>query len=585
MRATYLDEPLSGVQRNTIDTLGYDLPDIRTPWPALRCGVDAVHSKIAKTHPRCRVLTEDGDWELQTRAELLTTWLDGEFDALGLDEIGERVFLDALIDGTGAIYTGVRHDEPYVERVRIRDLYVDPLEQVHDAVRSLYRVRRMDCGVLCELFPGHEEEIRKAKRLDPDPDLSPITGEVADIVMVIEAWRLADGPKSKGRHSIVIDGGTLLDDREWVGKRFPFSFVHWSRDPDRFFGVGLVEQMLAPQSELNDIAEQNSEARHLFVPIMQAEEGSTIEDMTNDVGRVYRYPLGRQPATVTYPSAMFESMARLEDAYIQRVWNLAGISQLSVASQKPAGLNSGKAIQNFTDVESERFAVGERSWERLFIDVGENLVAAAEDICKSDAGKAQKLSVMGGKDALESVTYADARLADKPSKIRVFPVSKFSNSLSAKIDEIEKLVTAQMIPDIEDARELMDIPDLKRFNTIQGAGRRLIRKIVDKALKYGEATSPDPYMPLPYFIKYASLSANYAAECGCPDAHVQALRDMVQFAIEMKQKQEAEANPPAPAMPPGPPMGGPPMGTPMMPGPPMGPPPMQGLAVVPPAGA
>lgn len=591
MRATYLDEPLSGDQRQAFEELSYACPDVRTPWPALRCGVDAVHSKIAKTHPRGLVETIDGDWELQTRAEVQTAWLDGQCDVLGIDEMGERVWLDCLIYGTGAIYVGTKHDEPHAERVWVGDLHVDPREELHDCVRSLYRARPMDVGVLCEMFPEHRQAIEKAKRLDPSPETG-IQGETDDLILAIEAWRLADGPKKKGRHVIAVDGCTLLDDTEWEGKRFPFAFVHWSRDPRRFWGIGLVEQMLAPQAELDEIAKTNSESRHMFVPSMHVfkvgEQGVQVEQLDNGTGRVYVHPIGDQAPTMFSPGAIFMDMAQLEEAYIQRVWNLAGISQLSTASQKPAGLNSGKAIQNFVDVESERFAVASRSWERLFIDVCKLLIDAAETIVASDATHAEKLKVMGGKESLETVAYADGRLADHPSKIRVFPVSKLSDSISARIDEVERMVNAGLVPDQDSARELMDIPDVKRFNNIESAARRNVRKLCDKALKKGIATSCDPFMPLPYFVHYGSMMVNRASESGCPESHVQALRDMVQQAIDMKQQLEAEeaakvaTATAAAAPPPMPPMPGPPG---MPPGPPMGPPPMPpGLAVVPPPG-
>jgi hypothetical protein len=145
------------------------------------------------------------------------------------------------------------------------------------------------------------------------------------------------------------------------------------------------------------------------------------------------------------------------------------------------------------------------------------------------------------------------------------------------------MVNAQMIDDMDDARELLDMPDLKRYNRLKSAARRLVRKLVDKALRKGEATSPDPYMPLGYFIQYGSLSVNLAAEMGAPEANVQCLRDMVQAAIEMKAEQDA-ARAAAAAPPPGPPMGGPPMGPPGMPMPGM-PMPVAPAGVAPPMGA
>jgi hypothetical protein len=590
MRATYLDEPLSPTMRGLFDTMHYGYSDEkRVRWPALRSGVDAVHSKIAKTHPRPQFLTTDGDWQLQVRAELATQWTDGEFSRAHLDDMLERVFLDAEIYGTGAIWVGEQHDQPCYERVHVGDLYVDPREEIHDAVRSMYRIRRMDVGVLCEMFPDKRKEIEAARRVDPHPDdrLGQDMG-IADIVQAVEAWRLPDGPEKKGRHTIVVDGATLLDDREWDSDCFPFAFVHWSRDPRRFFGIGLVEQMLAPQAELNEMAETYSQARHLFVPILIAEEGSIqADEMTNEVGRYYAIKPGSTIApTVQHSTPMFLQMAQAEEIYIERVWKMAGVSAMSVASQKEPGLNSGKAIQNFADLESERFAMANRSWERLAVDVARLGYKCAQRIAKGDATKARKLEVLGGKEALESVAFSDADMGDSPYRIDVFPVSQLSNSIAAKIDEVMSMVNAQLIDDPDDAREMLALPDLKRYNSIRSAGRKLVRKIIDKALKTGIATAPDPYMPLPYLIHYGSLSCNLAAQAGAPDSHIQCLRDMVQSAIDLKTDIAAGLHPHAPGAPPPAPAGGPPMppaGPPMPPDPMMGPP-IGGppLAVVPP---
>ena len=541
MRATYLDEPLAAEQKTLLAELSYEPIEIRTPWPALRNGVDSMHSKVAKTHPRARVLTIDGDYDLQNRAELLTQWIDGEWERLTLAEQTERVWLDCLLYGTGAVYVYNRMGEPHTERCWVGDLFVDPLEQLHDAVRSLYRTRAIDRDVLCEMFPEHKAEIAKAKPMPHDPRL-PVTmhGETSDMVDVVEAWRLADGRKGKGRHVIAMDGVTLLDDRKWSGKRFPFAFVHWSRDPEAFFGIGLVEQMLAPQSELDAIARTNSEARHLFVPQLHMEDtgdgtGLQVQQLDNTVGRVYLRKPGTSVPVLLTPGPIWNDAALLEETYIQRVYNLVGLSQLSVSSQKPDGLNSGVAISNFTDVESERFATAGRSWERLHIDIAKLLVDIAEEIVASDEDAADKLEVMGGRDALETVKYSEARFADQPHVIRAFPVSQLSNSLSAKISEVVSMMEGGLVPDIDDARELADIPDIKRYQSVESAGRRLVKKVIDRALKKGEATPPNPYMPLDFLVRYGTLMASLAQEQGADDDRIQVVRDMVQMAIGLQQ--------------------------------------------------
>lgn len=581
MEAIYLDEPLVDTMRSSVNDLGYDWPEeTRTRWPALRSGVDAVHSKIAQSHPRPVFLTTDGDWDLQNRAELSTQWMDGEFSRVDMDALLERRFLDAEIFGTGIIWVGEKHDQPHYERVWVGDCYVDPREEKHDCVRSFYRVQRMDVGVLAERFPAKRDEIEAARKATPTTnDTMGTDMAIADQVLAVEAWRLRDGPKAHGRHVIAINGCTLEDDKEWDEDRFPFDLVHWSVPPRRYFGVGLVEQMLAPQAELNEMAEVNSESRHLFVPTLWAEEGSvTIDQQTNEVGRMYGVKPGSSVIPqVQHSTPMFLQMAQAEEIMIERVWKLAGISTMSAASQLDGSLSSGKAIQNFANLESERFAMANRSHERGAVGVAKLAYRCAQQISKGDASESRKLEVLGGKDTLETIKFSDANLGESPYKIDVFPVSQLSNTIAAKIDEVMSMVNAQLIDDPDDARELMDIPDLKRYHSIKSAGRKLVRKIVDRALKHGIATPANPYMPLPYLIQYGSLAADLAQQSEAPDEHIQCLRDMVQQGIDLKAA-TAPPPPPAPPMPGGPMPPGPPMPDPSM-GPPMGPPP---LAVVPP---
>lgn len=581
LEAIRFDEPLTPEMYGELDTLHYGwTEESRTRWPALASGCAAVHSKIAKSHPRPLFLTVDGDWALQNQAELATQWMDGEFSRAEVDELGERIFDDALTFGTGVVWVGEQNGRPTYERVFVGDLYVDPREERNDCVRSKFRVRRMDVGVLCEMFPEHKEEIEKARKAEPDDTYGMDLG-ISDVVIAYEAWRLPPAPGKTGRHTIAIDGTTLHDDLEWDEPRFPFAMCHWQRTSRRYFGRGLVEDMLAPQAELNEIADNNSESRHMMVPIGFCEEGSIqADEMDNVPGRMYAVKVGAQMPVVSHQTPMFLQMAQMEDIYIQRVWKLAGISDMSVASQKAPGVNSGVAIQNLADLESERFAIASRSWERLFIDIAKLSYRCAQRIAKSDASEKDKLEVLGGKDSLESIKFSDANLGDSPYKIDVFPVSQLSNTVAAKIDEVMSMVNAQLIDDPADARDLVDIPDLKRFNNVTSAGRKNVQKVIDLALKKGIATPADPYMPLPYLIKYGSLMCNLASMHGAPDANVQCLRDIVQQAIDLKQSLEPPAPPamPAPGGAPMMPPGGP------MPPDPMGPPPMGGpppLAVVP----
>ena len=65
---------------------------------------------IAKSRPRPLFATQDGDDELQRKAKDLTTFSDGMLDQMRIGELGQLVFRDAAIEGTGLLYIQADRD-------------------------------------------------------------------------------------------------------------------------------------------------------------------------------------------------------------------------------------------------------------------------------------------------------------------------------------------------------------------------------------------------------------------------------------------------------------------------------------------
>jgi hypothetical protein len=560
----YADEPIGN------DVPGVFRPSMMTRYNLVRSAVDTIHSKIASSWPRAMVITVDGDYSLSTRAEQQSKWLDGDDERLNMSELGPRVYQDVLTYGTGVIYNTDFHGRTLSERAFVGDLEVDPREEQHDCVRSMYRVRVMDRGILLEMYPDSEDAIR-----DAQPVTDPITtklSDASDMVLVFEGWRLPDSPEAAGRHIVALDvsehalSGDALEDEEWTRDHFPFSFCRWARVPGRFWGVGIPEQGMGPQAELNEISETLSESYHLFVPSVWAPKGSiNVHKLTNEVGRVYEYEGTSAPPMVQAGGGGLADFAMREEALIQRFFQLIGVSQLSASSMKPAGLNSGKALVVHQDIESERFAIASRDYERFAVDTAKQRLSVATMLANRDDFQKEKLRVFGGSEGLE-VVYFEAAKENDPYVIRCFPVSALSKSAAARIEEVESMVKAGFITDMHVAKELLRFPDLDRHMSIELAGMKVVRKSVEECLK-GKSVPANPYAPKQYAVRYGALMHNLATLRGAPESGLACLRDYIQMTIELPDPMAAAAPSGAPAMPPGGPMP-----------PPMGPP----LSVVPP---
>lgn len=531
--------------------------------------VDAVHSRLSKNRPRPWVVTIGGDHDLTERAKLLTNWLDGEFERLDVYRLGEQALLEAEIVGTGCLHVYEQECRPKVELCYSEDLHVDPREEEHDAVRTLYRVRAIDRQVLAERYPDKGEWIADSKAWDEDDDarLNTESDDTADLVLVVEAWRLSSSKDSPGRHVIVVDNATLLDE-EYDRDAFPFVFMHWAKRPRRFWGIGLARRMAGIQQELDGMSSHIAESFHLSTPSVWVNSGSqvNVQKIDNRPWRVYEYR-GTQPPVFHTPSPVHPQFTDREETLIRRGYEMQGISQLGAQSQKPAGIDSGRGLRTLHDIETERFLTQGRAYERLYIDLSTKIVHCAETIIERE--DEADLEVLGGGRTLEAIAFEDASFGDQPHHIRTFPVSSLSQSPQGRLKDIEDLVGLGVLSDPDDVRELLDWPDLDRFNTVKSAKRDLARKIIDHAAK-GKDTAGlvCPYVDLTYLVEYGTLIHNLAELEGADLDDLDNLRKSIGMAESLLQKQaEQQAAAAAPPQPMGPPMA-----------PPAGPP---GLAAVP----
>lgn len=530
--------------------------EVSSTWRVTKNACEAVLAKIAKAKPRVWVLTTEGARTLQERGKLLSQWCDGQFERLTVYDQGKNALHDALIYGSGALKAHEGLDgRPMVERVRIEDLGVEVREERQGAVKTLYQVARVDRGVLKSAYKKHRADIEDAG--DPlASDESVGDTDATDQVCVVEAWRLPMG-MVKGRHVICTSTCTLLDE-EWADEQFPLEFIHWSRDPESFFGVGLVESMAGNQRELDTLSEKINESYDRMSPKLLVENGAevTVEQMTGAPWEVIRYAAGTTPPQFATPPAISSSFEARERALIDGIYSLHGISQLGAESQKPAGLNSGKALTVYSDVESERFQMAQQSYEALYVGIARQLIRVAEEIAERDGADSEKLKALGGKKALRAVSYADVRFGDDPMTLRAFPVSALSNTPSGRLANVQALMQAQLITDPEEARELLDFPDLDRFQSLASAGRKLVDKQIEACLK-GQPMIPSPYSPLGYALKMSTLSLQLAEfEMGPEgtdgeDELLEGLETLRDYIAQVESLMQASQPPPPPMPDPG----------------------------------
>ena len=451
--------------------------------------IDTVVSKITKQKPKATFLTDGGDWSLQSKAKKLTKFVEGQFYACKYYDIAELAFQDACIFGTGAIKIYTENKKVKAERVFIDEIIIDDTESMYSTPRQIHQKKRIHRDVLKEMFPNAVGFIEKAG--ENGEFLSKSINE--DMLEVVESWHLLSGPEAKdGKHSISIENHTLFSE-DYTKEYFPFVFMRWGVRPLGFFGQGLSEQLAGLQLEINKILKTIQISMHLTsIPKVFVEASSKVvtAHLNNKIGGVISY-VGTKPSYESVSAIPQDLFMHLDRLY-NRAFEIAGISQLSAQSSKPSGLDSGRALREFSDIESERFQAVSRRYQDSFMDASKIIIDLAKDLY-DEAGELT-VKVKGDK-FLETISWKDVDLEEDQYMMHVFPTSSLPSTPSGKLQSVQELIQAGMISP-QQGMKLLDFPDLKTYMDRSNAGLEDIEKMIELMIDKGEYQTPEPYQDL-----------------------------------------------------------------------------------------
>lgn len=524
--------------------------------------VDTVVSKLAKNKPKPTFITEGGDWDMQRKAKKLTQFVEGQFQAT--DFYAHRVLAiqDSCITGTGPLKIFRDGKDIKVEKTFLDQLTVDDTESVFGQPRQLHQRMPIHKDVLKGMFPKYEAEIEAAVAPSESEWSSGSAQQPSPMVEVKESWKLPSkkveaDELSDGKHVIAIKGATLLEE-EWRRDYFPFVFWKWNVRPIGFWGQGLAEQLQGLQLEINKILRTIQVSMHLVsVPKLLVEASSKVVSahLNNKIGGIIKYA-GTAPTYAQLGSIPPELFAHLDRLYA-RAFEIAGISQLSAQSSKPAGLDSGKALREFNDIESERFlAVGQRD-EDCCLQASKMMIDAAKEI-HAEFGE-YKVKVSSGNE-LNIIDWAEVDMDEDKYVMRCYPTSALSSTPAGKLQDVQDLLALGFLSK-EDAMKLLDFPDLRQFYNFNNSGVENIEKAIELMIDKGQYETPEPYQNLEYGITKMQQAYLMYKTNGAPEARLELFRRWMEDANTLIQRakqaqqadmvaQQAAMRPPA-ALPPG----------------------------------
>lgn len=497
--------------------------------------IDTLAAKISKNRPRAFFLTDGGDWKLQNKAKKLQKFVDGQFYAAKVYQNTDKSFIDACAFGTGICKVFSQEGKIIVERIIPDEIIVDDAEALYGNPRNIYQRKLIDRDQLINLFPKFKSQIMDLPK--PNDEFGYYNVTDADFVEVFEGWHLRTGKNTKdGRHVICIQNADLVNE-EYNRDCFPFAKITFRERLAGWYGQGVSEITMGTQVSINRILRNNDISQYLHsAAAWLVEENSAVVSahLNNDIGHIVKYR-GIPPELKTWAAVNPEMYTQI-DRHIQRAYEEVGISALSAASQKPLGLDSGKALREYNDIESERFIKLGQKWEQFHLDIAYLMMEEAKVIAQDDPSFSV-LVKSGG--FTETINWKDVNMSEDKYQMQTFPTSQLPRTPYARMQYVTEMQNAGFI-DPETAQELLEMPDVEQFTNLRFAGRRVIRESIQRMMDTGDYVAPEPFQDLEYTINYAQMYYNYAKLHGADELKLEMLRRYMEQANAIINETQAQ---------------------------------------------
>lgn len=497
----------------------------RVNYNVIKSVIDTLVSKACLNPPKATLLTdgaciEDRFASLRLDKAVYMTMKAGKvFENWG-------VFVKhALVHGDCDVKVIADLKEKKVKYVRVLpvDRYVQQLDSMYGDPMVTYQTSYMAKDVLFAKYPElktkfetlYKSENSKLQSQFITTNKIENVKEFSDYVEIVEAWRLSTNEKKpNGRHMIICRYGALLDENNIELREFPFSRLSWNRAHVGFYSPGIPEQLESKQSQINMIlsfmteAADKSKSPKLFVhQNATGDKGMVIKN--NEIAEVITYTGQQAPQWQSfggYPATEFERLQWL----IRSCYEEVGLNQMSSTGKNILGSGASKvALQEFTNIESDRFQEFGKSLDTFMISLCKQTIRALKEL-KDDGVKDIKGEYKG---MYQSIKLEELDLDDSDDlEFSIVTSSMLPMSSAARKDFAQDLYNSGLI-DKQKYLSLLQLPDLENYNKLELAPRDAFEYQVEKLM----CTKDEKYLlvnentDLQYGLKYVtSLLCQYS---------------------------------------------------------------------------
>lgn len=471
-------------------TLGYNANLMNNSTSVVRENIifntiSALVSKIAEhTKARAYINTIKGNFEDIQVAKAAQQYFDIIFDQQNIYHIISMAFRDACIFERGWVF--VDKDNKKLKNVLPWEIYVDGNEIVrNETIKQI--VWKQD------KFPVID--------LPDDIDTSEVT---RDEVTLVRYWNIKDHVTAT-----LIPELKYVKIEDWDKDVIPFLTITYDDPISTKSTTSVVDLLYSIQRQVDSILDKISEAvDRSLVNIITIPNNSNIKDekLSNKVAQVIRYDFTSEmtgnPVGIQTPAPIDGIYINLLNKFTDDAYQMVGISELSVTSQKPTGLDSGKALQSLENIEADRFQLQVNKVVHMYDEVARICTELFDGSILPISNDRMKLS------------WKLLRKINEKMTIQFTAVDNESKLPSGKSVEIQNLAKSGFLP-VNRVPMLMYTPDLEQAYSFAMNAYNAIQTVIWDCVKE-DKYKIDPFIPLeelkPEIMNYCLLLKSLGTE-------------------------------------------------------------------------
>jgi hypothetical protein len=487
---------------------------VQTQFNIIKSCIDTLTSKISQSAVRPYFNALNGDYDTDCACKTLQQHFDFWLDEQHAYPKSILCFRDSATFDVGVMQ--IEAETQGIDRVPPWEYFLDPAEYMHNSITHIMRWRKH--FPLAKLVK--EIDNRELKKLLADDPR--IQDEYA------EYYDLYNGYKWKffGIHKVQEE--LKLDYEQYGGLyRRPFIEIYYTKPLKGFFSAGLADDLYPIQRQIDELVRRFDNAtRNMPLALAFVPKGSGLKaSQLNNAVTAYDVLTGAENGEVKFvtPSPLSQEWIQLLKMYIDKAYELSGISQMSAESKKPADVESGKALETLEDVESDRFNVQLQQFTHFLVD----LTRVCIDVFPKDK------TILPAKILRDKVTWGDARKDRDKYSIQFSAASVLSKDPDKKMDQVQQMINAGFI-DKSMGSHFLQIPDLEGVFTLAGSGYDAVQRIVKECIE-NDSTEFWETVPLELLESEIVKKVNQFVSVGDDEKYITRLTTLLDKVYKQRQ--------------------------------------------------